>query len=173
MSRLVFNRHAGDRARNSHKKDFHAITCKRLHAMLQHGRVFTYLFRMSTMLTLNSNAWASDKTSQLMSGQRSELLVCFVVREVLLVETSQHHSASVLAKSSQVTWWCPHDKKANLRVRLQNQFIRLWDPSTRSNKQIVATVWRRNKSRQHPQRLSETHVDSEKETLSQRRAAFD
>ena len=91
------------------------------------------------MLTLNSNAWASDKTSQLMSGQHSELLVCFVLREVLLVETSQHHIASVLAKSSQVTWWCPHDKKANLRLRLQNQFIRLWDPSTRSNKQIVAT----------------------------------
>ena len=79
------------------------------------------------------------RTSQLMSCQHRESLVCFVVREVLLLETSQHHIASVFAKSSQITWWCPHDEKGNLRLRLQNQFIRLWDPSTRSNKQIVAT----------------------------------
>ena len=64
-------------------------------------------------------------TSQLMSSQRRELLVCSVVREVLLAETSQHHIASVFAKSSQITWWCRHDKKANLRLRLQNQFTRL------------------------------------------------
>ena len=131
-------------------------SCKRLHKKLSQkglschhvrrsarnaaARSCLYIpFRMSTMLTLNSNTWASNRTSQLMSGQHSELLVCFVVREVLLVETSQHHIASVLAKSSQITWWCSRDKKANLRLRLQNSFIRLWDPSTRSNKQIVAT----------------------------------
>ena len=32
-----------------------------------------------------------------MSGQRSELLVCFVVREVILVETSQHQHRKCLS----------------------------------------------------------------------------
>ena len=101
-----------------------------------------------------------------MSGQHSELLVCFVVREVLLVETSQHHIASVLAKSSQITWWCSRDKKANLRLRLQIQLIRLRESINALEQADCSDVWRRNKSRQYFQLLSETMLTPRKSTLT-------
>ena len=70
---------------------------------------------------------------------RSKLLVCLAVREVLLAETSQHHTAIIQAGPSQTTCWRPHDGKANLGSMVPNDSIRLRGPSTRSKKQIVAT----------------------------------
>ena len=70
---------------------------------------------------------------------RSKLLVCFAVREVLLAK-SQHHTIIVQAGPSKTTCWRPHDGKANLGSTVPNESIRLRDPSTRSNEQIVATI---------------------------------
>ena len=48
------------------------------------------------MLTLQPNAWAPE-TSQLMSGQHSELFVSLVVSEILLTDASQHNTAIIRA----------------------------------------------------------------------------
>ena len=56
----------------------------------------------------------SVKALRIVTTCRSKLRVCFAVREVLLDETSHRYVAIVLARSSQITYWCPHDEKANL-----------------------------------------------------------
>ena len=92
------------------------------------------------MLSLQPNAWAPG-TSQLMSGQHYELFVGLVVSEMLLSDASQHNPQ--LYKRVR-----PYDGKANLGSMVPNDSIRLRNPSTRSNKQIVAKISRQNKSRQ-------------------------
>ena len=74
----------------------------------------------------------APRTSQLMSGQQYELFVGLVVSEMLLSDASQHNPQ--LYKRVR-----PYDGKANLGSTVPNESIRLRNPSTRSNKQIVAT----------------------------------
>ena len=109
-------------------QDTHAATLKCLF----------FTVHLHTMLTLQRSAWAPG-ISQLMSGQDSEFFVGLVVSEML---PDYHTSGSV-----------PNNLLASSRLESQlgsivpNDSIRLRDPSTRSNKQIVATC--RDKTNQN------------------------
>ena len=67
---------------------------------------------------------------------RSKLLLCLAVREV----EPRAANTIIQAGPSQTTCWRPHDGKANLGSMVPNDSIRLRDPSTLSNKQIVAKL---------------------------------
>ena len=156
---MVFNKHASDRTRNSLHKKRHP--CHYAHTSTRNAAARKCLHTPFSHVN-DAHVEFEWGTSQLMSGQHRELLVCFVVGEVLVTETSQHHIASVLAKSSQITWSCPHDKKATLRSTLPNQSVWPAGSINALEQADCSDVWRRNKSRQYLQLLSETRVDSEK-----------
>ena len=89
-----------------------------------------------------------------------ELLVGLVARELLLTEISKHHFAIVQAGPAQESNRLPHTVKKPPcdQYRQIDQCGRSINALEQAD---CSGVWRRNRSKQHLQRLSETHVDSE------------
>ena len=90
-----------------------------------------------------------------------ELLVGLVARDLLLTEISKHHFAIVQAGPAQESQSAPSQCEPPCDQHCQNRSV--W-PARSINAlehAYCSEVWRRNRSKQHLQRLSETHVDSE------------
>ena len=101
------------------------------------------------MFMFHSNAWAPDKTSQMLSGQHGR-----ATREVPLIEISKHHFAIVQAVPAQASNKLSHNaKEANLLSIPPSQSMRLRDPLTKLNKQIAAAF--------HVKTSQEKNVDSQ------------
>ena len=130
-----------------------------------------FLVHLFTMLTLQPNAWAPG-TSQLMSGQHSELLVS-LVSEMVLTDACQHNTAIIRAGPSQTTCWRASSRwETNLGSMVPNASTGLRDPSTRSKKQIVATFRDQTNEDKSTNGCVKPFFDSERKHTQKSCAAF-